>query len=217
MYKNAGFFKRFFSNLIDFILFIAIAIAIIFISKPDGNLTTNHKYYYTSMILIVIWLNCYYILFPYLIGGKTIGMWIFNLKLISDVDKKFHYTLILKRNILGCFFVTLNFIIVLSATASIDLSQYKDMNEANSNPTIQAITAIITALMGTWFLLQTLGYILLIFYKKRLTILDIAFASRIVEDKYLEVIASKDIILIPYYYTERTFRYYNQTNQIQGD
>ncbi|MFV8515691.1 hypothetical protein [Mycoplasma sp. Z244B] len=144
-------------------------------------------------------------------------MWIFNLKLISDVDKKFHYTLILKRNILGCFFVTLNFIIVLSATASIDLSQYKDMNEANSNPTIQAITAIITALMGTWFLLQTLGYILLIFYKKRLTILDIAFASRIVEDKYLEVIASKDIILIPYYYTERTFRYYNQTNQIQGD
>ncbi|MFV8401005.1 RDD family protein [Mycoplasma sp. 005V] len=216
MYKNAGFFKRFFSNLIDFVLFIAIAIAIIFIGKPN-DITTNSKYYYLSMILIMIWLNCYYILFPFLIGGKTPGMWIFNLKLLSNVDKKFHYTLILKRNILGCLFVTLNFIIVLIATASIDLNQFKDIKQANENVNIQIITAIITALMGTWFLLQTLGYVLLIFYKKRLTIIDIAFSSRVVEDKYLEIIASKDIILIPYYYTERTFKYYNEINETQGD
>ncbi|MHA3802102.1 RDD family protein [Mycoplasma sp. HF14] len=214
MYKNAGFFKRFFSNVIDFILFISIAIAIVFIAQPN-TLIYKSSYFYGSMCLIMIWLNCYYVLFPMLIGGKSIGMWIFNLKLIANEDKKFHYTLILKRNILGCFFVTLNFIIVLISTSSMDLSKIQLFNNKNLDPSIQVISAIITAFMGTWFLLQTLGYVLLIFYKKKLTLIDIAFSSRIVEDKYIELVESKDIILIPYYYTERTFKYYDDI--IKGD
>ncbi|SJZ43335.1 RDD family protein [Mycoplasmopsis verecunda] len=213
MYKNASFFKRFFSNLIDFVIFFAFALAIFFTVKPTLiTQQTSTGYYYASISLITIWMNCYYIVFPLLWRGKTIGMFVFNLKLISSKDKTFHYSLIFKRNMFGCLFVTINFIIILSATSATDLSNLRNHtdNVKNLDYKIQVVTAIITALMGTWFLLHTLDYVILIFSKKKLTIIDIAFNSRIVEDKLLEKISSKDVILIPYYYTERTFKYFKE-------
>ncbi|WLP85854.1 RDD family protein [Mycoplasma seminis] len=203
MYKNAGFFKRFFSNLIDFVLVVAFIFAIA---------ALVHWKYYQTLGISLIWINCYYILFPLIWKGKTIGMLILNLKVINSADKKFHYYLIFKRNVLGCFFITLNVVIILIAAGIMQKKLGNSLDEQTIKSTLsgQVLTGILTAFMGTWFIIQTLGYFMLIFSKRKLTLLDISFNSRIVEDKYLELIEEKDIILLPYYYTERKFRYFEQ-------
>ncbi|MEA4134247.1 RDD family protein [Mycoplasma sp. 2704] len=209
MYKNASFFKRFFSNVFDNFLFISFSTVIFLIMLDHANQTLTHRI--VSVVLVCVWMNVYFLILPLLLKGQTLGMKLFKLKLIDTNSKQFSYKLIFKRNIIGIFMLQVIFlltIIPMCLQKEMTIKEFEKTNEFKSS------SAFISALMTAWLAIHTIGYTMLIFYKKKLTLLDLMFNTRIVEDKQIQQVLEEEIVLLPFYNKGRKYRYVNKEENL---
>ncbi|QDF64911.1 RDD family protein [Mycoplasma nasistruthionis] len=203
MYQNATFFRRFIANIIDLLIVLSTVIVILIISRfSNSNQTIK---YYLSLSLIIFWLNFYFLIVPVLIKAKTIGLLIMKLKIINN-NKQFSFLTLLKRNSLLGFYLSLLIVLTMIFIRPNDISSTQ--NGIKITVQFQFFQTLISTLLSIWFFIQTAGLMMLLFSKKKLTLLDYAFNSRVVIDKYIEPNDQKHIILIPYYYHERKFYYF---------
>ncbi|QCZ36614.1 RDD family protein [Mycoplasma nasistruthionis] len=203
MYQNATFFRRFIANIIDLLIVLSTVIVILIISRfSNSNQTIK---YYLSLSLIIFWLNFYFLIVPVLIKAKTIGLLIMKLKIINN-NKQFSFLTLLKRNSLLGFYLSLLIVLTMIFIRPNDISSTQ--NGIKITVQFQFFQTLISTLLSIWFFIQTAGLMMLLFAKKKLTLLDYAFNSRVVIDKYIEPNDQKHIILIPYYYHERKFYYF---------
>lgn len=113
--KNAGYFIRFGALLIDASIFIILSLflslACISQEKIDfGNeisfhlyLVTNKVMYYSWLCLLIVTLCIEYLLIPYFLKGRTLGMIITRIELKSN-DEESYFKKTFKRWQLTCFF-----------------------------------------------------------------------------------------------------------------
>ncbi|QNM93749.1 RDD family protein [Mycoplasma sp. Pen4] len=238
MYKNAPFWKRFGTNLIDLAIVIGFCILIYIAggsSQPASDKTQqglDPKFFYTSISLSIVLINFYYLITPIFFHGRTIGMLIYKIKIIDTDTKDFKYYKLIMRNILGSIYVSVLLIIVM---AVIDPSndfvyapdkdgvsklvfKFQTIKESKDFTThdqiVQLATGVVAALFSLWLAINTIGYAMNIIYSKKLSLVDLVSSTRIVNQEPQATIDVKEIHLLPFFDTTRKWKYFKDTTTI---
>ncbi|QGZ97681.1 hypothetical protein GE118_02585 [Mycoplasma sp. NEAQ87857] len=218
MYQNSGLLRRFFANLFDFILTIFISIvffATVLNKTNDHNLvdiTKSTKLFYTPFILMLFWINFYYIVMPLLFKGRTLFYWIFGIKIIYTQTKTFDWKLIVKRNYLGCLYFSIVIILFLVFIHP-NHFHFKDNKIALDNTIYtQIVIKVLSIFLYVWVVILGFGSIFMIFNRKKLTLIDKITDSRVVLKDQIILEEKQEIMLLPFYNYHRNYKYLNNIN-----
>lgn len=208
VHKNTNFWIRLLSNAIDMLITIAFMVGmylIIIFQKETSNIE-----YIAFVVINMSYLIVYFIFFPILAFGSTLGQHITNLKMITDELKTIRNRDVLSRNILGVWYWILIFLLYLAFFAETDLKTVIQ-TEQNQRTISQNIgIAFIGTLSSNWFLIMFINYAVLLFSKKKLALIDRVSKTRVVYKKQIFLEQEKEILLIPRKITRRKIIYHNK-------
>lgn len=195
MYQNVNFLKRLISDIFDFAIYILILVLWIYLFNLINNKETiNFFNYYFPIFSIIIWSNIYYCLFPILTKGKLISNYLFKTKIIDDKEKEFRWNIMLKRNITNSFFITFICLFLILFIYPSDFDGLKLVDSFKTNITYRLITIFITF----FTFIKIFNYILLIFWKRRLSLVDFLTNTRVVFNNKIEPIIENICELKPF-------------------
>ncbi|EFF41281.1 RDD family protein [Mycoplasmopsis alligatoris] len=210
-YKNSNFWFRLLANVIDFVINFAFVILmyVLILFKKEFSTPGFVAFGITSIIFIFT----YYVVFPILTVSATIGQYVCKIKMITNNKELILNRDILKRNIFGAFYWIVIFLIMLSFFSNKDLKEIiARKNEENT--TLDNIgIALVSGLSGNWFTIVFLNYVLFLFSKKKLAVLDKLSNSRIVYTKKVLITKNDEQILIPTKVIEREIIYIRNKNE----
>ncbi|UUM19587.1 MULTISPECIES: RDD family protein [unclassified Mycoplasma] len=208
MYENSGFWRRFICNLFDFLISAVVIFVIFYFLIPTKENFYNNTYYYGSFSLCILWIMIYFILVPIIFNKQTLFQKLFNLKTLDQSGKKINFkTFIIKNLFNGAFWI----VILVLFISLIKLSDFnnQDLTNLKSGFWNDIKKNLIAILISYWFLLQFIANISIILNKSRLSIIDKITHTRVVINKYKNIIKNEELKLIPYYSELPHFEYFN--------
>ncbi len=177
--KTAGFWIRVLSILIDLILFcgIAIPLSLIAINQSTETLNIITWGYYVWMSLIIFEILILFIGIPILLKGRTIGMLICRINLISLNEENPVWLMVLKKNQFYGFLwifsilISMSFISPSLAQKMSDISNQQD-GKIELEPWEAALIAIPSTTSGIIIFLNMLSIISINMNKNMYSIVD---------------------------------------------
>lgn len=191
-YKNANFWQRFASDIINLVVVIGLTTGFHFlISAINQNSSFINSIALVEFLILVLILN--YLILPIVTETGNIGMFILRLKFIESVPNCSFY----KRNILVTFFWL--FILIVSTIIMITLkSDIDNKIPIDKLPIIGRIFLyIITTFCSFWLIFNSVNYIVVLFRHKKMSLLDSFSGCRVVNIKQVFVKKNHLIRLIP--------------------
>ncbi|WP_426461564.1 RDD family protein [Mycoplasma hafezii] len=223
LYKNASMLRRLVANVIDWVLIIGFSAVFVKLLQNKGEIF-NPINYYLPIVLILVWLNFYFICTPIITKGATLGYLILRIKMIDNKTKTFKVSTILKRNILIIFAMDIVFIVLLASIWPSDIEWEKKTQEG--------VTSLIKDTTFNKFIIQFIimsfniilfvnffGFCFGMLNKKRLTLIDFFSKSRVVDAKFKQPLDNKtNVELLPFYNNQRKYKYFvsNQIEQLEN-
>ncbi|QJG66734.1 RDD family protein [Mycoplasma phocoenae] len=100
--KKANFWIRLLATTIDLILFLSLITiySLLLFDKGKGQFKTEF-FYYLWLFLIIVSMASIYIFIPMIFKGKTLGLWICRLKIISNKANTKIFKTIIQRQLLN--------------------------------------------------------------------------------------------------------------------
>ncbi|VEU75916.1 RDD family protein [Mycoplasmopsis columboralis] len=211
MYENSGFWRRFISNLLDFLTSLGVLVGVVyfFLPKNKEDFQNNPIYFYGTILSAIIWVILYFFIIPYFFEQQTIFQRIFKLKVIQKNHTKLSWKQFIIRNLFagGFWIIIFTFVMILIQISDFNFENNQTVEFVSSFKTKFA-QSFISALISYWFLFQFINNVMIIVNKKRLNLIDYISKTRVVIDKFIPLINEQEIKLIPYYSELPTFEYY---------
>ncbi|MBN4083564.1 RDD family protein [Mycoplasma sp. CSL10137] len=213
-YQNSFFYKRFFSEIIDFILFLLVSIFLVWaigIFNYAKNIPTNKLVWST---LIGIFNNSiFFIIIPLVLKGKSIGKYLLKIKIISSKNNEFDSISIIKRSTLSFSLMSLMWVLVF--LVAYYNSYYVD--EKKSNLTLEIINKFFQIFTYAISIFKFIDYLFIIVYKKKLSVIDIITKTRVVNKDEIIVDDIELIKLVPFYSKRRNIVYVNNKANLKDE
>lgn len=212
LHKNANFWTRFATNLIDIIIFIgSVFLQYYFLIVAKGNLKIN---FYIFLIFSNLTALILFLVLPSFLEGRTLGMVINHVQFIhiNKKEKLVIWKLILFKAIFNFWLWLLISIIFVGLIKPTELENFKDATNEEINNNYRFIIAkrIVSALSSLLFLFTLINYLMVIGKKNKIGLLDIISKTRIVYLKhYKKEELSEMIKLIPFKNNNQEFKYFN--------
>ncbi|TNK83569.1 RDD family protein [Mycoplasmopsis pullorum] len=202
-YKNANFWIRFASNLIDFFattLFISLVVFLLSYKEQKFSSLA----FYSLPFLINVYILIYWLYIPWVLKTKTLGQWICQIKTLNQKNEALKFKELFKRAILWITLPILVFfgMILFFNDESIQklnnnaFLRPKNINDLDLSNFEKIGWACISSVSSIWVLMTILNYLFILFSKKRLALIDIISNTRVVWKKPI-LVTQEQIILKP--------------------
>lgn len=202
LHKNATFWLRFLTHLIDFCVFSSIIILFWKMLNIQSNQINQTKWY---TFLSLNWFSSFilFYLIPYFNNYRTIGLIITRLQVINMKQKRPQWLVTLCLSSMSFGFYSILSVIFLAGIWPYQIAILNDVN-INANLSklplnLQIVARIIGTLVSIWTLLNLFNHGLIIGTKKRYGIYERAWSFRICYIKhYTKSQQLKKVKLLPY-------------------
>ncbi|QKT05326.1 RDD family protein [Mycoplasma sp. OR1901] len=211
-YQNAFFYKRFFSEIIDFSLSLLISILIIWaigIFSYKEKIPTNILIW--TIFVGIFNISLFFLVLPLIWRGKTLGKFLLKIKIISSKNNKFNYFSILRRSL----FAVLPLFIIWTLVFLVAYYNSHKIENAN-NVTQEIINKFFQIFNYAISIFKFIDYLFVVVYKKKLSIIDIFSKTRVVDKDEIIIDDIELVKLMPFYSKKRKIVYIENNNNLSN-
>ncbi|MCU4706842.1 RDD family protein [Mycoplasma sp. CSL7503-lung] len=213
-YQNSFFYKRFFSEIIDFILLLFVSILLVWgigIFSYTKNIPTNKLI--LSILVGIFNISIFLIVIPLVWKGKTIGKYLLKIKTISSKNNEFNYISIIKRSMFSFSLMSLMWTLIF--LVAYYNSYYVD--DKKGNLTLEIVNEIFQIFTYSISIFKFIDYLFVVVYKKKLSIIDIITKTRVVNKDEIIVDDIELIKLVPFYSKRRNIVYVDDKKSLKSE
>ncbi|MBZ4204101.1 hypothetical protein [Mycoplasma tauri] len=215
LHKNVTFWIRLFYRVFDIFCFISLVILSFYLTiSKKFNVDENSFIlkYYLFWILSVIQAAILFVLIPFFLDGRTLGMLISRVQLLLDNSnndyqkdnnlKKIRIICYLKRSVFSFliwFFIVILILFCVRHNEVKLFLEYIKNNNSSSKFSFAFANNFLKIFLSIYILFLTIDLLSIIVSKKRIGIIDLLSNSRVVWIKHYNPISSLESKLVPFY------------------